>query len=261
MKRCAALVLALAALCGAEDGTAPTPAVRATIDGEVLHAGTLTFLGVELHDVSTIPGLADDVLTFADCSASCYGGKVTARIAFDLRRKVQTYRIDVADVDLGTLVARLGGGDGTDGRLSGWIELTIPPEGLDAMEGRGEVRVQQGELLRLGALSSLLIGDPMGAPRSDEAVARLIVHRGRIQLKGAAVRSPGAVLKLRGTVGLDGTLDLVAIPYPEFAWLQILPGLGDAAAWLLSTTSSRLARATIRGTLSEPAIVVNPFAD
>ena len=121
--------------------------------------------------------------------------------------------------------------------------------------------LRDGDLVRLGLLSSLLVGDPTSDEGSDTARAQLIFGNGRIRLKGAAIRSPGATVKLRGSIGFDGSLDLIAIPYPEFAWIQIVPGIGDAAAWLLSNTSSRLARATIRGSLGNPAVVVNPFAD
>lgn len=257
-------VLLAAALAAAETGAAPSPPpLMPSIDGEVLHANRLTFLGLEFHDVVAEPRLAEGVLTFARCSAKAYGGRATATIAIDLVREVQTYRLEVADIDLVPLIAQFAGGDdGTRGRLDGWLEVSIPATGgTDAMTGRGELNVRDGDLVRLGLLSSLLIGDPTNDGGDDTARAQLVISGGRLRLKGAAIRSPGALVKLRGSIGFDGSLDLVAIPYPEFAWIQIVPGIGDAAAWLLSNTSSRLARATIRGTLGNPAVVVNPFAD
>jgi hypothetical protein len=257
-----ALILLAAALAAAEP-EATKPVLRPIIDGEVLHANRLSFVGLVFHDVVAQPRLRDDVLTFADCSAKTYGGRATATIAIDLARNVQTYRIAVTDIDLVPLIAQFAGGDdGTRGRLDGWLELTVPAEGgTDGITGRGELSVRDGDLVRLGLLSSLLIGDPTSDGGSDTARAQLSIAAGRLQLKGAAIRSPGALVKLRGSIGFDGSLDLIAIPYPEFAWIQIVPGIGDAAAWLLSNTSSRLARATIRGTLGNPAVVVNPFAD
>jgi hypothetical protein len=257
----AAVLLALAALLASAEETAP--ALRAAIDGEVLHANRLAYLGLEFHDVVATPSLRGDVLTFADCSAKAYGGTATATISIDLARNVQTYRLDVKDIDLVPLIAQFtGGGDGTRGRLDGWVELAVPADGgIDAITGTGELTVRDGDLLRLGLLSSLLIGDPTSDAGSDTARTRLAIGHGRLRLKGAAIRSPGALVKLRGSIGFDGSLDLVVIPYPEFAWLQIVPGIGDGVAWLLSNTSSRLARATIRGQLNNPAVVVNPFAD
>ena len=257
----------LAGLCAgvliAADEAKPTPTLRPTIDGEVLHANRLTYLGLEFHDVVAEPRLVDNVLTFAKCSAKAYGGRATATISIDLTTQVQTYRLEVADIDLVPLIAQFtGGDDGTRGKIDGWIELTVPGEGgVEAIVGRGELHVRDGDLVRLGLLSSLLVGDPTSDEGSDTARAQLIFGNGRIRLKGAAIRSPGATVKLRGSIGFDGSLDLIAIPYPEFAWIQIVPGIGDAAAWLLSNTSSRLARATIRGSLGNPAVVVNPFAD
>jgi len=254
--------LTTAALVAADEAKPPRT-LRPTIDGEVLHANRLTYLGLEFHDVVAEPRLSDDVLTFAKCSAKAYGGRATATISIDLAQEVQTYRLDVTDIDLVPLIAQFtGGDDGTRGKIDGWIELTVPAEGgIDAITGRGELNVRDGDLVRLGLLSSLLVGDPTSDAGSDTARAHLIFANGRIRLKGAAIRSPGALVKLRGSIGFDGSLDLVAIPYPEFAWIQIVPGIGDAAAWLLSNTSSRLARATIRGSLGNPAVVVNPFAD
>jgi len=257
------LVATLLARATAADAEKPAPALRAVIDGEVLHANRLTYLGLVFHDVVAEPRLVDDVLTFASCSAKTYGGKTTATIAIDLAREIQSYRLDFTDIDLVPLIAQFAGGDdGTRGLLNGWLELTVPAAGgVDAITGRGEISIRDGDLVRLGLLSSLLIGDPTSDTGSDTARAKLVIGNGRIRLKGAAIRSPGALVKLRGSIGFDGSLDLLAIPYPEFAWIQIVPGIGDAAAWLLSNTSSRLARATIRGDLGNPAVVVNPFAD
>lgn len=257
----------LAALCAGAlitaDEAKPPPTLRPTIDGEVLHANRLTYLGLEFHDVVAEPRLVDNVLSFIKCTAKAYGGRASATISIDLTSQVQTYRIEVADIDLVPLFAQFtGGDDGTRGKIDGWFELTVPAEGgVDAIVGRAEINVRDGDLLRLGVLSSLLIGDPTSDDGKDTARAQLIFANGRIRLKGAAIRSPGATVKLRGSIGFDGSLDLVAIPYPEFAWIQIVPGIGDAAAWLLSNTSSRVARATIRGSLGNPAVVVNPFAD
>jgi hypothetical protein len=252
----AVLALAMALAAG------ETPVLRPAVDGETLHAVSLRTLGLTFSDVVGKPVLAGDELAFTDCTARICGGTATAQARIGLSDQVTRLRADLAGVDLAAVIAMLGSSSaGTSGTISGWIELTLPPGGPGAITGEGEVTIAKGDLLRFGAFSSLLVGDPLAKANADTLTTRFSISGGRVQLKGATLRSPGAVVKFRGTIGLDGSLDLVAIPFPEFALLQVVPGIGDAAAWLLGRTSSRLARAVIRGQVGNPVVVINPFAD
>ena len=251
-------VLALAATVMAADEST----MRSSVDGETLHAVSVRILGLTFSDVVGKPVMSGDELRFSDCTARLCGGTVNAHIAIGMADHTARLRADVSGVDLAAIIAMLGSNSaGASGTGSGWIELTIPPGGSSTMIGRGEFTIDHGDLLRFGAFSKLLVGDPLAKDNADVLTSRFDIAGGRIQFKGATLRSPGAVVKFRGTIGLDGRLDLVAIPFPEFALLQVVPGIGDAAAWLLGRTSSRLARAVIRGQIGNPVVVINPFAD
>lgn len=254
----ALLLLGFILAAGAEQ----TPLLRPAITGETLHAVNLHAIGLTFSDVVGKPVLSDGELRFTDCTARFCGGSVTAEAQIDLTSQVTAVQARFKNVDLGAVLAMLGSSSaGVTGTGSGWIDLTIPPGGPGALTGRGEISIDKGELLRFGAFSSLLVGDPLAKANADSLSVRFDIAGGRVRLKGATLRSPGAVVKFRGSIGLDGSLDLVAIPYPEFAILQVVPGVGDAAAWLLSRSSSRLARAVIRGQIGTPVVVINPFAD
>ncbi len=256
--RTALVVAALLAAMAAPAAESPSLAFAASIDGEVLHANVLRWLGLNLHDVIAKPTLDRQLLRFADCAARAYGGTVTATIEFDLAAETQRYHIDVAGLDLATFLSEFAGiADGTAGMVSGRLDLAVA---AGEVTGTGDLAIRDGTLVQMGTLSTLLAGDPTKGGGRDTARARLEFGRGRIQFKGAVIESPGVVVKVHGSMGLDGTMDLVLIPYPEFAWLQVVPGIGDGVSWLLRNASSRLASAAVRGHIGKPAIVLSPFA-
>ncbi|MBA3686078.1 MAG: YdbH domain-containing protein [Planctomycetes bacterium] len=255
MLRSAVLLLAATAIAAAEPNV---PAFAAGIDGEVLHANVVRWLGLNLHDVAAKPVLDRQVLRFADCTARAYRGTVTATMIFDLAAETQSFQLNVADVDLATFLSEFAGvANGTAGIVSGTLDLSVAG---GKVTGTGDVSVRNGTLVQMGPLSSLLAGDPTRGGGRDQARARLVFDGGRVQFKGGIIESPGVVVKLHGSIGFDGTVDLVLIPYPEFALIQVVPGVGDALSWLLGSASSRLARAAVRGHISKPAIVLSPFA-
>jgi len=252
------VVLALATTLMAADESP----MRSSVEGESLHAVSVRTLGLTFSDVVGKPALSGDSMHFTDCTARLCGGTVKAQITVGLSDHTARLRAEFSGVDLAAIIAMLGSNSaGASGTGSGWIDLTIPPGGPPTIVGRGEFTIARGDLLRFGAFSKLLVGDPLAKDNADLLTSRFEIAGGRVQFKGATLRSPGAVVKFRGTIGLDGRLDLVAIPFPEFALLQVVPGIGDAAAWLLGHTSSRLARAVIRGQIGNPVVVINPFAD
>ncbi len=234
-------------------------ALRALANAD-LHADRVSVFGFVFRDVTGTPVLTDDRLHIGDIRARFAGGQATCVLSIDFTSNELRLRVEFNDVDLATFLEEMGGGaDGVSGTGEGWFEMEIPL-GPRPDSGRGFVTIRNGDLLRLGPLSSLLLGDARAPAGRDRAEARVELEGDLLRLRGARITTSGATVSLIGTVGFDGGLDVIAIPYPEFALLQIIPGLGDVAAWLLSTTSSHLARARIRGTLGNPAVTIAPFA-
>lgn len=234
-------------------------AFRALANAE-LHSDRVTAFGFTFRDVTGKPVLDGDHLRIPDVAARFAGGTATCVLDLDFPGDLLVLAVDVRNVDLATFLSEMGGGaDGVSGIASGHFDFRIPLHDPHN-DISGTVTVTNGDLLRLGPLSSLLLGDLNAPAGSDRAEGQVILEHGRLRLRGARIVSPGAVVHLLGTIGLDGSLDIIAVPYPEFTLLQIIPGIGDVAAWLLSSTSSRLARARIRGTLGNPAVTVAPFA-
>jgi len=256
-----AIVLVLALLLGLVKGlpAVEASALRAFAEGD-LHADRVSIFGFVFRDVTGTPVLKNERLHIDDIRARFAGGNAVCVLSIDFTTNDLRLRVDFENVDLATFLEEMGGGaDGVRGTVAGWFEMEIP---LDHRPdtGRGQVTVTNGDLLRLGPLSSLLLGDMRAPAGRDRAESRVELEGNRLRLRGARITTSGATVSLVGTVGFDGGLDVIAIPYPEFALLQIIPGLGDVTAWLLSTTSSRLARARIRGTLGNPAVTIAPFA-
>jgi hypothetical protein len=167
----AALLLGIAASAG-EPGL-PAPA-SAAIDGDVLHANTLEFLGLTFRDVVAKPVYASGRLQFNDLEAKAYRGRVTGSYAIDLTgdRRSHLCDFEFTGLDLATLARSLGAtNEQLAGRVDGWLTLEIPIGDPARMKGRGEIRISEGTLVQLPLLVSFLAGNPAAARGKDSLVA------------------------------------------------------------------------------------------
>ena len=265
------LLLAVAALCA---GEAPVGDLVATIDGEAIHLNELVIGPLVLNDVAARPTLVDRVLTFNDCQAACYGGKVRGRIALDLVNN-RTYVVAaVEDVDLTALLAGLGStSEGYSGRVDGRLDVSFPTDDVRKVEGRARVTVSDGNLVEMSFLTNLLVGNVGNVRGQDSAEVTAEFRRpadlgdGRpprdslIRLSSARVTLPKALVLITGNISLDGDLRLLVVPRIGGGVFSQVWFVGKWFGAALALASSRVARAVVRGTISRPAVVLNPFAN
>ncbi len=254
-----ALAFALSGRAAGAD--TPVPATYSgLINGEILHANTLEFAGLAFRDVVTVPLFAGRTLSFTDCHATAYGGTVIGRVDVDVDTGLYHCHCEVANIDLGNILREFGGNNSNvGGVVSGWIDITIPAGKSDQMVGRGEVNIERGSLVQLPLLANLLIGDPSSHKGQDSAMARFEFHDSQIQLMVARLNSPAARIAIKGSIGFDGDLRLYLIPKFKFDLIDQFPGLGPIVAPVLSSVTSRVARALVRGQVTKPVMVINPF--
>lgn len=251
--------LAAACLLGALPAVevALPQATSARIDGEILHANTLEVAGLAFRDVLARPVLADGTVAFTGIEAKAYGGRITGRyvIRYDGPKPVHDCRFEFTGVDLGVLVRSLGAAnDQYGGRLDGWFELTIPIGDVAGLRGRGELTVSDGTLVRLPLLVTLLASDPTAAKGKDRLTARFRLRSQRVEILSARLESPAVQLAAEGRIGFDGSLDIQVAPRLPFSGLDKVPLLGPWMAKGLSSLTSRVARASVRGHVSQPQI-------
>jgi hypothetical protein len=230
------------------------------VDRGVLHAADLEILGFRLNDVSTEPRMAGRIVRFEQISADAYGGTVTGWVEIDLDPGRAEYRGDltVTGVDLAVLLRAHGlGGEAVGGIVDGRFAFRIPANRPQAITGQGSLTIREGTLVQLSVLANVLVGDPNQARGRDRASATVAVAAGRIQVQQARIDSPVGIIALRGTMGIDGSLDLAASSRPRGGVFRPIPLVGDVAVW----ATAKLARYAIRGTLGSPELRLNPFGD
>jgi hypothetical protein len=226
----------------------------------VLHANTLEFLGLTFRDVVTRPLYRGTTLSFSECQARAYGGTITGTIDLDVKEAVYSCRLEVREVAIGTIMREFGGNNaGVAGTLAGWIELTVPAGKPEQMHGKGELTITKGSMVQLPLLANLLIGDPSGHKGQDSLTARFEFRDGQAQVLDARLMSPAASIFIHGAIGFDGDLRLFLVPKFKFDLVDQFPGLGPLVAPLLSSVTSRVARALVRGQVTKPVLVINPF--
>jgi hypothetical protein len=255
-------------------GEAPASDLVATIDGEAIHLNELVIGPLLLNDVAARPTLVDRILTFNDCQAACYGGQVRGRISLDLVNNRTHVVANVEGVDLGSLLAGLGStAEGYSGRVDGRLDVSFPTDDVRKVEGRARMSVSDGNLVEMSFLTNLLVGNVGNVRDQDSAEVTVELRRpidlgdGRpardsvIRLSSARVTMPKGMVLITGTISLDGDLRLLVVPRIGGGVLSQVWFVGKWFGAALALASSRVARVVVRGTITRPAVVLNPFAN
>jgi hypothetical protein len=250
------LACLLATAAAAADGDT----LVAAVEGEILHADTIEVAGFRLRDVVATPRMLGRELQFAQIQAKAYGGNLTGIVAVGLDDELVRARLDLAQVDLDRVLREWRGNPSSlVGGVSGWIEFTMPSGRPDQINGRGHLRLDGGNLLQLPMLALLLAGDPTASKNQDVLDMPFELKDGRIHIQAGTLASPSASLQFTGTIGIDGSLRLLVVPTFAFNLVDRIWGIGTLVTPVLTMASSQLARAAVRGRLSEPVIVLDPF--
>lgn len=270
--RLALLLLAIAGFLRA--GEAPAGDLVATIDGEAIHLNELVIGPLLLNDVAARPSLVDRVLRFNDCQAACYGGQLRGSIALDLVNNRTHVIATVDNVDLAALLAGLGTtSDGYTGRVDGRLDVSFPTDDARKLEGRARLKISDGNLVEMSFLTNLLVGNVGNVRDQDSAEVTAEFRRpadpgdGRaprdsiIRLSSVRVTMPKGIVLITGTISLDGDLRLLVVPRIGGGVLSQVWFVGKWFGAALALASSRVARVVVRGTITRPAVVLNPFAN
>jgi hypothetical protein len=248
--------------------TKPVLDLEASIVGDLVHTNKITLGPLILYDVVSHPTLTNNVLSFSNCQANVYGGTAKGTLTIDFERNRMTVSASVKGADLGTVLAAYGGNAETySGVIAGDIELTFPIGKPEEAEGRGRLTITQGNLIELSFLTNLLIGDIANVRNQDqaEAIFELVKGSGNnkessIRLTSARVIMPKGILLASGTIQLDGSLRLLVIPRVSGGLLSQVWFVGKWFGSALAFASSHIARTVVRGNISKPVVVMNPFA-
>jgi hypothetical protein len=256
----AGAALAAAETPGGGEANPNLPAFAARISGEILHANTLEFAGLAFRDVVAKPQFVGATLDFTDCQATAYGGTVTGEIQLNIDTGTYHCRCEVAGIDLGTVLSEFGGNNaGISGVVAGHGEFDIPAHHPEQLTGSGELTVSAASLVQLPILANLLIGDPSGKKGKDSLIISFTCNDGHIHIKKGVLNSPACRIMLSGSIAYDGDLRIGLEPNFKFDLFHDVPGLGIIVAPLLGNLSSHVARAVIRGQLTKPVLIINPF--
>jgi AsmA-like C-terminal region len=234
---------------------------EASIGGEIVHTNELTVGPLVLHDVVSRPELQQNVLMFHECQATVYGGTAKGFLSIDFIRNRMHIMAMINNVDLGTMLAAFGGNtESFSGLVSGQIELEFPLGKPEEAVGRGRIAIANGNLIELSFLTNLLVGDISNVRNQDSAEANFEIKQGAIGLSSARVVMPKGIMLISGTVMLDGSLRLLVIPRVSGGLLGQVWFVGKWFGSALAFASSHVARAVVRGNVTKPVVVINPFA-
>ncbi|HEX3135729.1 MAG TPA: AsmA-like C-terminal region-containing protein [Planctomycetota bacterium] len=266
MIRFIAIFVTLVGLLAAGEAPAPPAVIAtadlvATIDGEAIHLNELTVGPLVLGDVAAKLALKERVLTFNDCQASLYGGEARGTIVMDFATNRTHVIATVAGVDLASLLASMGStNDSYTGRVDGRIDLSFPTGDVRKAEGRGHLTIKDANLVEMSFFTNLLVGNVGNVRGQDSASVTAEIRDGEIRLNSARITIPKGSVLVTGIVALDGGLRLLVVPKLGGGALSEVWFVGKWFGTALALASSRVARMVVRGTISKPVVVLNPFA-
>jgi len=246
------------AAIGAETSDNPWNVV---VQGDIIHANTVSVGPLGLRDVAAIPSYRGRELTFTDFRATAYGGTITGIIAIHLDTGIIRCRLDINGCDLGSLLRELGGNiSNLSGTVDGWIACTMESGRERTLAGQGALTIRNGTLMQLPILAELLVGDVAASKGQDNLTATMSVSDGRILVTEAVLTSPSATVRAGGWVDVDGRIRLGIEPTFTFQLVDRIPALGSLIAPVLGAATRAVARVQIRGSISAPVLVPTPFA-
>ena len=269
-----AVVLAVVILCLADAAEEQRPpSWRITADGAVVHANAVSLLGMTFGDVMAKPVMNGGDLVFQNLSASGYGGRLTGQV--ELRgarpatgdRAVYAGRLAIEGVDFNAYLRSLGLGADIGGTLSGKVAFSVPEGRIDDLEGEGEFLILGANLIQLPWLANLLVGDPTNRRDNDRAQVRFELGpdkrdgKGRIRILAAKVETPAVNVVASGVVDFDWQLDLRLRASPDGGMLKEIDLLRWTFGPVLRPLFGNILQYRMRGRMTEPVLILQPFSE
>ncbi len=155
-------------------------------------------------------------LSFSNISAHAAGGTITGRYEMQLLAPDSPFTVSVKFSDLlaEKLVTKAGGPAGMiQGRLEGFLEASGKTADSNALNGRGEIVLHDGQLQQyslLVALGQILQIDELTQLQLEQAEVKYHISPGIVTIDELLLRSPNIRLRATGTIGFQGKLRLDA---------------------------------------------------
>jgi hypothetical protein len=155
-----------------------------------------------------------DELNFSQITARAAGGEITGRFILLPQAEDSPFTVSVKfhDVQADRMVSDAGGSAGMiTGRLEGFLDAGGNTADQNALSGKGEIVLRDGQIRQyslLVALGQLLQIQEFQQLRLDQAQVKYHIDPGVVTIDELIVRSENVRLSGTGTVSFDGKLQL-----------------------------------------------------
>jgi hypothetical protein len=155
-----------------------------------------------------------DELDFSQITARAAGGEITGRFILLPQAEDSPFTVSVKfhDVQADRVVSDAGGSAGMiTGRLEGFLEAAGTTADQNALSGKGEIVLRDGQVRQyslLVALGQLLQIQEFQQLRLDQAQVKYHINPGVVTIDELILRSENVRLSGAGTVSFDGKLQL-----------------------------------------------------
>lgn len=255
------LMLSIPSLGHGEEESARNPLVDHLLAiGPGIHADRVVVTDLEFEDISGQASIEEGKLYLRQLNGRMYQGQAQGEVVIDLHDGTIDISLAVQNMDLADFLMRYAGmEDPPTGTISGTVNLQLPQGVGNLMHGQAHLTMEQGNVVTIGGLTNLLIGNPVAAQNQDRAEAQITIAERHAVFDSFVINSPAVTLFGSGSIEFNGHTDIIFSPRSKPGYLNVIPLAGDILSWTIGRVTRSVGRFRVTGHISNPQFIARPF--
>ena len=193
---------------------------RSDVRDAVSLLGNAQVAKISLRDRFFLEGMRSNLrydpskLTLSEMSAHAGAGDLSGRFTMEPQAEDSPFSLAIKfrNVQADRIITEAGGSKGVvQGKLEGTFEATGKIADSNALQGRGEIYLHDGQVQQysvLVALGQILQIEELKQLHLDQAQAKYHINSGVVTVDELMLRSPNVRLSAKGSIAFDGKLRL-----------------------------------------------------
>ncbi|TVR42450.1 MAG: hypothetical protein EA402_11635 [Planctomycetota bacterium] len=228
--------------------------------GPRLHANRIEVTDLEFEHVTGEARIADGWLHLEQLRGRMYGGRAEGHVSISLGDGSIHIQLQVHGMLLDEFLLRYAGvEDPPAGIIHGEVRLVMPEAVGNLMHGQADLRMEQGDVVTMGALTTLILGSATARRGQDSARARIRIADRHATFEEFIITSPSVRLIGSGHIAFDGSTDIIFSPRSTPGYLNLIPVAGTILSWTIGRFTRSVGRFRVTGHISNPQFIARPF--
>ena len=228
--------------------------------GDHFYADRVQIVGLEFDAISARVRVENSILHITDITAQLYGGTAKAQIDISMVDGTIDIALDISSLQLDQFLTRYGSMETPPvGSISGTVQLHLPKGIGNLLVGRADLQMTGGNVVSLGSVTDVLMGNPGADKNQDTAKAVIQIANRHATFEEFTIKNPSVNLFGTGSIAFDGQTNITFSPHTKPGYLRFLPIAGDILRWGIGNVTESIGRFQVKGHISNPQFIARPF--